>query len=348
MDAFFASVEQRDFPELRGRPVAVGGTSKRGVVAAASYEARRFGVFSAMPSAIAARKCPGLVFVKSRFDVYREVSRQIRSIFARYSDLIEPLSLDEAYLDVTNPVGGAESATSIARKIKADISSEVSLTASAGVSFNKFLAKIGSDMDKPDGLTVIKPSEAPALIARLPIEKFHGVGPVTARRMQSEGIRTGADLLHYSEAELSRLFGKAGGYYYRIVRCLDDRPVRTTRKRKSLGAERTFEQNIERVDEMLERLEQIATKVAERMEKGGVFGQTVTLKIKYLDFEITTRQTTSESLIWQRDEIMELCRLLLLHAPEPPTKAVRLLGITVSNLRTISDEHLAPQLKLDF
>mgnify|MGYP001580875719 FL=1 len=348
MDAFFASVEQRDFPELRGKPVAVGGTSKRGVVAAASYEARQFGVHSAMPSARAAKMCPGLIFVKSRFEAYRQASKQIRTIFDRYTDLVEPLSLDEAYLDVTRPVGGPASATSIARKIKEEILAEVHLTASAGVSFNKFLAKIGSDMDKPDGLTVIRPSDAHALLARLPIGKFHGVGPVTARKMNESGIRNGADLMRFPESELNRLFGKAGRYYYRIIRCIDDRPVQTTRSRKSLGAERTFEQNISSVKEMESRLKEIVDRVTERMEKAGVFGQTVTLKIKYHDFEINTRQTTRESLIWQPADIMETVSLLLRHAPEPPQKPVRLLGVSLSGLRNFTDGLPAAQLKLEF
>jgi len=348
MDAFFASVEQRDFPELRGRPVAVGGTSNRGVVAAASYEARKFGVHSAMPSALAAKKCPGLIFVPSRFDAYREASSQIRAIFRRYTDIIEPLSLDEAYLDVSEPKGGPASATSIARKIKAEISDEVKLTASAGVSFNKFLAKIGSDFDKPDGLTVIRPSEALGLIARLPIEKFYGIGPVTALKMQKSGILTGSDLMRYSMDELSTMFGKSGQYYYRMVRCLDDRPVRTTRTRKSVGAERTFEQNIDTVEGLISKLDHLAGRIAERMQDNNLIGYTVTLKIKTLDFEITTRQTTCETPISLKEEIVELASLLLHHSPGVPSKPVRLLGISMSSLRSISEHPSQEQLKLNF
>jgi len=347
MDAFFASVEQRDFPELRGKPVAVGGSSKRGVVAAASYEARKFGVRSAMPSAVAARKCPGLIFVSSRFDVYREVSREIRGIFKRYSDLVEPLSLDEAYLDVTEPKVKGLSATAVAREIRAAILNETGLTASAGVSFNKFLAKVGSDHDKPDGLTVIRPRDAPAFIAHLPIEKFYGVGPVTARKMNRLGIRNGADLRRLAEDELVERFGKAGRYYFRISRCRDEREVRTSRTRKSVGAERTFEKNITDPAEMIERLESIADKVGSRMQDNGLVGQTVTIKIKTADFDQTTRQTTTESPIAQKEELIELAELLLMHAPSPPDKPVRLLGISVSNLRSLTDEPVAAQLRLD-
>jgi len=347
MDAFFASVEQRDFPELRGKPVAVGGSSNRGVVAAASYEARKFGVRSAMPSAVAARKCPGLIFVSSRFDVYRQVSREIRAIFRRYSDLVEPLSLDEAYLDVTESKNSGLSATAIAREIRIAIFEETGLTASAGVSFNKFLAKVGSDHDKPDGLTVIRPRDAASFIANLPIGKFYGIGPVTARKMNDLGIQNGADLRRMSEDELVQRFGKAGRYYYRISRCLDERPVRTSRTRKSLGAERTFDKNLTRTDEMVERLRSISERVASRMQDAGLIGQTVTLKIKTADFDQTTRQTTSESPLAQKEELLELAELLLTHAPSPPSKPVRLLGITVSNLRSLTDEPVASQLRLD-
>ena len=348
MDAFFASVEQRDFPHLRGRPVAVGGSSQRGVVAAASYEARKFGVHSAMPSALAAKKCPGLIFVPSRFDAYQAASRQIRAIFQRYTDIIEPLSMDEAYLDVTQPKMGPASATSIARQIKAAILSEVRLTASAGVSFNKFLAKIGSDYDKPDGLTVIKPDEALGLIARLPIEKFYGVGPVTADKMKRNGIHYGSDLSRHSLNELNSMFGKSGQYYFRMVRCLDDRPVQTFRTRKSVGAERTFEINLETSGAFLQKLEEIADKVTKRLQDNNLIGYTVTLKIKTNDFEVTTRQTTTETPVSQKEEIFELVSLLLFHAPGLPSKPVRLLGITISSLRSISEYPPDQQLKLGF
>jgi len=348
MDAFFASVEQRDFPELKGRPVAVGGSSGRGVVAAASYEARKFGVHSAMPSVVAAKKCPGLIFVSSRFEVYKQVSRQIRGIFQRYTDLIEPLSLDEAYLDVTESKIGNASATSIARMIKQDIESETQLTASAGVSFNKFLAKIGSDLNKPNGLTVIKPSEALGLIARLDIEKFFGIGPVTAQKMKRMGIHSGGDLMRLSLAELNAQFGKSGQYYYRMVRCEDDRPVRVSRTRKSVGAERTFEKNLEAPVELVAKLDQISRRVADRLEDAQLIGYTVTLKIKTSDFEVNTRQTTSEIPVSQQEEILEIATLLLHHAPGLPSKPIRLLGISVSGLRSISDGIPPEQLKFTF
>ena len=346
MDAFYASVEQRDDPSLRGRPVVVGGSSSRGVVAAASYEARKFGVHSAMPSVVAARKCPGLVFVKGRFDVYRSVSRQVRDIFRSVTDLVEPLSLDEAYLDVTAAADRTRTATDIAREVKRLIREETGLTASAGVSFNKFLAKVGSGYRKPDGLTVIRPHEADAFIRRLDIEKFHGVGPVTAGKMRDMGIHTGADLLEWSEADLRARFGKTGGYFYRIARAQDDRPVRTSRTRKSLGAERTFHTDIGDVSEMQERLRDIAAKVSERAERARIEGYTVTLKIKYHDFEQTTRQTTTDSPVQDRERLYELADLLLRKAPEPPSRPVRLLGITISNLQTPGEEGAARQLRL--
>lgn len=346
MDAFYASVEQRDFPELRGKPVAVGGSSQRGVVTAASYEARVFGVHSAMSSAVAARRCPGLIFVPTRFDVYRAVSRQIRSIFQRYTDTLEPLSLDEAYLDVTAPLVSGLSATEIARRIRRDIREETGLTASAGVSYNKFLAKVGSDHQKPDGLTIIRPRDALAFIAALPVEKFHGVGPVTARRMHEQGIRTGADLRQFDEEELVQRFGKAGSYYYRVCRGQDERPVRVRRGRKSLGAERTFETNLTSPEDMMLRLRQIAEKVASRMHEAGLAGRTITLKIKTSDFQISTRQTSTENMVHEADDIMEMVELLLHHAPAPPDKPVRLLGISMSHLRSLAEGLPPEQLRL--
>lgn len=348
MDAFFASVEQRDNQELRGCPVAVGGSSGRGVVAAASYEARAFGVHSAMPSVVAARKCPDLIFVKPRFEVYTAVSSQIRNIFKRYTDLVEPLSLDEAFLDVTHPIHGPPSATLIAMEIRKAILEETGLTASAGISFNKFLAKIGSDMNKPDGLTLITPEEAPAFIAILPIEKFFGVGPVTARRMHDAGIHNGEDLLRKGESELVARFGKAGGYYYRMARCEDNRPVTPHRVRKSLGAERTFGQDISDLTELQERLHGIVDKVAERLEKAALMGNTVTLKIKYYDFVVTSRQTTLANAVHEKEELYEISDRLLRLAPEPPHSAVRLLGVTVSKLKTLGDGPWEEQLHLEF
>jgi DNA polymerase IV len=330
MDAFYASVEQRDDPTLRGRPVAVGGAGLRGVVMAASYEARRFGVRSAMPSVRAARLCPELIFVRARFDAYHAVSRQIRAIFESYTDLVEPLSLDEAYLDVTAPKRGPTTATGIARAIKDEIRAATRLTASAGVSFNKFLAKVASDMDKPDGLYVIRPDEAEAFIAALPIERIFGVGPVTARRMKEIGIQNGADLRARAEAELVARFGKVGGHYFRIARGQDAREVRPDRPYKSIGAERTFGEDVRAPEAMLEALAPIAERVVERMAAADLFGRTVTLKIKHHDFTINTRQHTLPDPVHSAGELMALARWLL-HTPEPPRRPVRLLGLTVSN-----------------
>jgi DNA polymerase-4 len=347
MDAFYASVEQRDFPELRGIPVAVGGSSKRGVVAAASYEARAFGVRSAMSSALAARRCPGLVFVPARFDVYRSVSKQIRAIFHRFTDTLEPLSLDEAYLDVTHPLARGLSATEMARRIRAMIRVETGLTASAGVSYNKFLAKVASDFEKPDGLTVIRPRDALAFIAALPVEKFHGVGPVTARRMHDLGIKTGLDLRQFSEEELTQRFGKAGRYYHRVSRGLDDRPVSSRRGRKSLGAERTFDTNLTAAADMMDRLQPIAEKVAYRLHEAGLAGNTVTLKIKTSDFKTSTRQVSTGKPLHDAEEILEVVALLLHNAPSPPVEPVRLLGITISHLHSLTDGLPPEQLRLD-
>ncbi|HVK37273.1 MAG TPA: DNA polymerase IV [Candidatus Kapabacteria bacterium] len=342
MDAFYASVEQRDAPELRGRPVAVGGTSLRGVVAAASYEARRFGVRSAMPSARAARLCPDLIFVRPRFDVYRIVSQQIREIFHGYTDLVEPLSLDEAYLDVTEPLKGPPSATLIAEAIRAEIREVTGLTASAGVSYNKFLAKTASAMNKPDGLTVVLPEQAEAFMAALPIERFYGVGHVTAARMRERGIETGADLLAWSEADLGSIFGRAGRYYYRIVRGIDDREVHPHRARKSIGGEQTFERDVHEPEELDARLVAVARRVGERMERSEAAGRTVTLKIKYHDFAITTRSRTLSHDVHTVDELLAIGRELL-QQPTPPLRPVRLMGLTVSNLTG----ETPPQLELE-
>ena len=331
MDAFYASVEQRDNPELRGKPIAVGGTSRRGVVAAASYEARVYGVHSAMPSVVAERKCPQLIFVKPRFDVYKGISRQIRAIFQRYTELVEPLSLDEAYLDVTHPLDGPPSGTLIARAIKNAIREESGLTASAGVSFNKFLAKTASGMNKPDGLTLIRPEDATAFLAALPIERFYGVGEVTARKMKELGIHTGADLLQRSDQELAKHFGKTGLFYSRIARGEDDRAVQPDRERKSVGAERTFMEDISDPAIMLERVQVIAGEVAERLARVEAGARTVTLKIKYHDFEISSRSKTIGHVIVGEEEISYLAGQLL-ETPEPPVRPVRLLGVSVSNL----------------
>ena len=344
MDAFFAAVEQRDRAELRGLPVAVGGSSRRGVVAAASYEARRYGVRSAMPSVEAKRRCPDLIFVKPRFEVYKNASVAIRDIFHSYTDLVEPLSLDEAFLDVTESAGGG-SAESIAWSIKEEIRDRTQLTASAGVSFNKFLAKMASDYDKPDGLHVIGPEDAPAFIARLGIEDFHGVGQATAARMKEIGIYTGADLLARSEDELVSRFGKTGRFFYRIARGEDHREVRPDRIRKSVGAERTFSQDLRRLPDMEERIADIATRVSERMSAAGVAGRTVTLKVKYHDFEITTRSTTLHHDVYGADELCSIA-VRLLRSPAPP-RPVRLLGLSVSNLIHARGERAARQLRLE-
>ena len=330
MDAFYASVEQRDQPELRGKPVAVGGGGPRGVVMAASYEARTFGVRSAMPGFQARRLCPELIFVRTRFDAYQTASRQIREIFASYTDLVEPLSLDEAYLDVTAPTRGPPSATLIARAIKGEIRAATGLTASAGVSFNKFLAKVASAMDKPDGLFVIRPEDALAFVARLPIERFFGIGPVTARKMQDAGIATGADLRARSEAELVHRFGKVGRHYFKIARGQDERVVSPDRPYKSIGAEETFEHDLTDPAAMLETLRPIAERVAERMTKADLFGRTVTLKIKHNDFTLNSRQHTLADPVHSAEELMALARWLL-HTPAPPRRPVRLLGLTASN-----------------
>ena len=331
MDAFFASVEQRDNPELRGKPIAVGGSRERGVVAAASYEARTFGVRSAMPSATAKRKCPTLIFVKPRFDVYRAVSLQIRAIFAAYTPIIEPLSLDEAYLDVTDNLKGIASATQIAETIRTKIRTESGLTASAGVSYNKFLAKLASDHRKPDGLFVITPKMGPAFVENLPVEKFHGIGPATAAKLHRLGIKTGFDLREQTLAFLQQHFGKPGPYYYWIARGVDERPVQPDRIRKSLGAENTFAQDLHEFAPMRDALEPIIAKVWQHCQATGIRGRTLTLKVKFADFRQITRSRSVDDAI---DSLTDLERLSLgLLEPLLPTrKGVRLLGISLSSL----------------
>src|ERR1700732_829995 len=328
---FFASVEQRDNPELRGKPIAVGGSRERGVAAAASYEAREFGVHSAMPSVAARRKCPDLIFVKPRFDVYRVVSLQIRAIFAAYTPIIEPLSLDEAYLDVTDNLKGMASATQIAETIRTKIRTESGLTASAGVSYNKFLAKLASDHRKPDGLFVITPKMGPAFVERLPVEKFHGVGPATAAKMNRLGIKTGFDLREQTLAFLQQHFGKPGPYYYWIARGVDERPVRADRIRKALGAENTFSANISTFEAACEVLQPIIEKVWRTCEGAEIRGRTVTLKVKYADFQQITRSRTGQALFSTRAEIEQLSYALL-EPLFPVTKGIRLLGMTLSSL----------------
>lgn len=347
MDAFFASVEQRDNPDLRGKPVAVGGSRARGVVAAASYEARKFGVFSAMASKIAQQKCPALIFVKPRFEVYSAVSRQIREIFYQYTDLVEPLSLDEAYLDVTENKIGMPSASIIAKEIKARILAETNLTASAGVSFNKFLAKIASDFNKPDGFTLITPDKAADLVAGLAIEKFHGIGKVTAAKMQRLGINTGADLRERTETELVRHFGKVGHYYYHIARAEDERLVQPHRLRKSVGSERTFEEDLIAEEDMLTRLEFLAQEVAQDLNRLQTTAKTVTLKLKYFNFVQQTRSKTLPAYLQAADAIFTVARDLL-RTPQLPQAPVRLLGISVSNLLYTHDAPPTYQLTLNF
>ncbi|HEY9886970.1 MAG TPA: DNA polymerase IV, partial [Candidatus Obscuribacterales bacterium] len=281
MDAFYASVEQRDHPAYRGKPIVVGGTpEQRGAVAAASYEARRFGIHSALPARLARQRCPQVIFVPPRFEVYRAVSQEVRAVLARYTDLIEPLSLDEAYLDVTENLVGAPSAIAIAQAIRRDIHHATHLTASAGVSYNKFLAKIASGMNKPDGLYVIRPAEAAAFVATLPIGKFHGIGHVTARKMKALGITTGADLRQWSEADLVQQFGKVGRFYYRVARGQDDRPVNPHRIRQSIGAEKSFAPDLNTPTAMAAAIAAIAQRVAQRVQEQQRGGYTLTLKVK--------------------------------------------------------------------
>jgi DNA polymerase IV len=346
MDAFFASIEQRDHPELQGKPVAVGGAGKRGVVAAASYEARKYGVFSAMPSSIALRKCPDLIFVKHRFDVYRQVSHQIRDIFLEYTDLMEPLSLDEAYLDVTENKKGMRSATLIAKEIKARIKEETGLTASAGVSINKFLAKVASDQQKPDGLFVITPDIAEQFVENLPIEKFFGIGKVTAVKMHGMGISYGRDLKKLTLEMLVSRFGKMGRYYFDIARAIDHRQVNPNRIRKSLGAERTFEDDLLDEKDIIIQTEKIIDILMDRIGKAGVRGKTITLKIKFNDFEVLNRSQSLRHFTCTKEDITHIS-MDLLKKELPTEKGIRLLGITLSNLDNPS-ENVGQQLTLDF
>jgi DNA polymerase-4 len=331
MDAFFASVEQRDDPQLRGRPVAVGGSDRRGVVAAASYEARQYGVRSAMPSVTAARRCPGLIFVRPRFDVYRKVSHQIREIFRRHTDLVEPLSLDEAYLDVTRDKQMIGSAVRVARLIRSQIRLETDLTASAGVSYNKFLAKVASDQNKPDGIFVIQPHEGADFVASLPVRRFYGVGPKTAERMEALGIRSGADLRDRPMDFLVAHFGKSAAYLYWACRGVDDRPVRPDRIRKSVGGERTFSEDLCAEAELDEALDRIVDIVWNRIDDHGVTGRTVTLKVRYADFRLITRRKSCDHYLEGREQFAAVARDLLAQLL-PPRLGVRLLGVTLSGL----------------
>ncbi|WP_231471757.1 DNA polymerase IV [Novosphingobium sp. CECT 9465] len=331
MDAFFASVEQRDEPSLRGKPLAVGGSSGRGVVAAASYEARVFGVRSAMPSARAAKLCPDLIFRKPRFEVYKAVSQQIRAIFLDYTPHVEPLSLDEAYLDVTDDVRGIGSARRIAELIRQRIRAETGLTASAGVSYNKFLAKIASDQNKPDGLCVIRPGEGAQFVASLPVRRFHGIGPRGAEKMAALGIETGGDLRDRSLPFLRENFGSLADYLYRAARGIDLRQVKADRPRKSVGGERTFERDISSGSVLRETLERIIDIVWERIERSGSSGRTVTLKLKFNDFTPHTRARSLSHPVSDKAEFARLARDLL-DAQLPLPKPIRLMGLTLSAL----------------
>jgi DNA polymerase-4 len=331
MDAFYASVEQRDNPDLHGKPVAVGGARERGVVAAASYEARKFGVRSAMPSVTAKRKCPKLIFVKPRFEVYRAVSQQIREIFAAYTPLVEPLSLDEAYLDVTENLKGISSATEIAKQIRARIRSETELTASAGVSYNKFLAKMASNERKPDGFSVITPKIGPTFVENLPIGRFHGIGPVTRDKMERLGIRNGRDLEAQTISFLEQQFGKLGPYYYALARGIDERPVRADRVRKSIGAETTFPTDLFTLDEARKVLEPLIAKVWAYCEQSTIRGRTVTLEAKYTDFQQITRSRTGDAPVASQ-AAMEAIVYTLLEPLFPVSNGIRLLGVTLSTL----------------
>ncbi|MGR9148111.1 DNA polymerase IV [Rhizobium leguminosarum] len=344
MDAFYASVEQRDNPELRGVPVAVGSPAARGVVAAASYEARKFGVHSAMPSVTAQRKCPELIFVRPRFDVYKAVSLQIRAIFAEYTPMIEPLSLDEAYLDVTENLKGMEIATEIAEEIRARIKTATGLNASAGISYNKFLAKMASDLNKPNGQAVITPKNGPAFVEQLPIKKFHGVGPATAEKMHRFGIETGADLKEKTLDFLVEHFGKSGPYFYGIARGIDNRQVRPDRVRKSIGAEDTFSQDIHTYEPAREGLQSLIEKVWGYCEANEIGAKTVTLKIKYADFSQITRSKTVPVPLPAIANLEEVIELLLVPI-FPPRKGIRLLGVSLSSLERRRSE-TAPQLRL--
>jgi DNA polymerase-4 len=345
MDAFYAAVEQRDFPEYQGKPLIVGGDpDRRGVVATCSYEARRFGIHSAMASARARQLCPRALFVRPRFGVYREVSRTIHGILRRYTPVIEPLSLDEAYLDVTGTSLFEGSATRIAEDIKRVIREETGLTASAGVSYNKFLAKLASDRNKPDGLCVITPQEGPGFVATLAIGQFHGIGKATEARMKGLGIRTGADLKEWSRERLLRTFGKAGPHYYNLARGIDERPVVSHRVRKSIGTEITFADDLEDTEQMLKHLQEMAEEVADALVARQLACHTLTVKVKYANFEQVTRARTVDNPL-QAVEEMRLLLPELLSRTEAGRRKVRLLGVTASSLEDAADP---AQLDLEF
>ncbi|MFD1062706.1 DNA polymerase IV [Winogradskyella litorisediminis] len=355
MDAFYASVEQLDNPELRGKPIAVGGGSARGVISAASYEARKFGVRSAMSGRLAEKLCPDLIFVRTNFDRYKEVSQQIRSIFFEYTDLVEPLSLDEAYLDVTENKKGMPSASLIAQEIRQKIFEKTGLNASAGISINKFIAKVASDINKPNGQKTVNPEDVLQFLENLDIRKFYGVGKVTAEKMYLKGIFTGKDLKSKSLEYLSENFGKSGSYYYHVVRGIHNSEVKPNRIRKSLAAERTFSENLSSEIFMLEKLEHIAEEVSKRLAKSKVSGKTITLKIKYSDFTLQTRSKTLPYFVSDKAIILETAKDLLYQ--DKLNNSVRLLGISLSNLNTedsrkkakkVIEKPISVQLKFDF
>lgn len=351
MDAFYASVEQMDNPELKGKPIAVGGSEKRGVISAASYEARKFGVKSAMSGIQAKRNCPELIFVKPHFERYKEISKQIRNIFYDYTDLVEPLSLDEAYLDVTENKKGNPSASLIAKEIRERIFNEIGLTASAGISINKFVAKVASDYNKPNGQKTVNPEDVIGFLEQLDVRKFYGVGKVTAEKMYQLGIFTGHDLKLRSLEYLDAHFGKSGRYYYHVVRGIHNSEVKPYRIRKSLAAERTFSENLSSEIFMLERLRHIADEVSKRLSNSKVAGKTVTLKIKYSDFTLQTRSKTLPYFISDNNIILETAKELLYQ--EKLSNSVRLLGISLSNLNTenlkkTEQKTVSAQLKFDF
>lgn len=346
MDAFYASVEQMDNPDLRGKPIAVGGAENRGVVSAASYEARKFGVRSAISGVLAKKNCPELIFVSPRFDRYKEISKKIHKIFHDYTDLVEPLSLDEAYLDVTKNKKGNPSASLLAQEIRARIFDEVGLTASAGISVNKFVAKIASDYNKPNGQKTVNPDEVIPFLEELPIQKFYGVGKVTTEKMFQLGIFTGLDLKTKSIEFLDKHFGKSGGFYYNVVRGIHNSEVKSNRITKSVAAEHTFDSNLSSEIFMIEKLEKIAAELERRLKKYQISGKTITLKIKYSDFTQQTRSKTMPYFISNKSLILEIVKELLYQ--EKMKDSVRLLGISLSNLNTEIKKTIVVQLKFDF
>lgn len=346
MDAFYASVEQMDNPALRGKPIAVGGSENRGVVAAASYEARKFGVHSAISGVMAKKNCPDLIFVPPRFDRYKQISSKIQKIFYEYTDLVEPLSLDEAYLDVTINKKGNPSATLLAREIRQRIFDEVGLTASAGISVNKFVAKIASDYNKPNGQKTVNPEEVVSFLEELAIRKFHGVGKVTTEKMYQLGIFTGVELKNKSLDFLEKHFGKSGNFYYNVVRGIHNSEVKSNRITKSVAAEHTFDVNLSSEIFMMEKLESIANSLEKRLKKHNVAGKTITLKIKYSDFSQQTRSKTLPYFISDKTLLLEIVSELLYQ--ERMKDSVRLLGISVSNLNTEQKKFIVVQLKFDF